>query len=201
MIKSIVAKRLFDLLFSSLGLVVVSPMLLVIALLVWLEDRGPVFYRQVRVGFQGKPFRIWKFRSMVLNADRLGLAITVGRDPRITRVGLFLRQTKLDELPQLLNVFFGEMSFVGPRPEVQKYVDLYSPKQRQVLDLQPGITDLASIKYRSEAELLAASSDPERTYIDVIMPEKIRLNLEYAQSSSVFADVRIIVETLVRVVA
>jgi lipopolysaccharide/colanic/teichoic acid biosynthesis glycosyltransferase len=194
------AKRLFDLLFSSLGLVVLSPVLAALALLVWLEDHGPVFYRQVRVGLHGKPFRIWKFRSMVLNADRQGLPLTVGRDPRITRVGSILRQTKLDELPQLFNVLVGEMSFVGPRPEVQKYVELYSPEQRQVLELIPGITDLASIKYRAESELLAASNSPEQTYIDEIMPAKIRLNLEYAQGSSVLSDLLVILRTLVRVV-
>lgn len=193
------AKRFFDLLFSSLGLVVLSPVLAVLALLVWLEDHGPVFYCQVRVGLHGQQFRIWKFRSMVLNADKLGLLLTVGRDPRITRVGYVLRQTKLDELPQLFNVLVGEMSFVGPRPEVQKYVDLYSPEQRQVLELTPGITDLASIKYRAEAELLAASSAPEQTYIDEIMPAKIRLNLEYAQGSSVVSDLLVILRTLVRV--
>jgi lipopolysaccharide/colanic/teichoic acid biosynthesis glycosyltransferase len=192
-------KRLFDLFFSGFGLIVIAPVLGVLALLVWLEDRGPVFYRQIRVGLHGKPFRIWKFRSMVLNADRQGLPLTVGRDPRITRVGSVLRQTKLDEIPQLLNVLVGEMSFVGPRPEVQKYVDLYSLEQRQVLELIPGITDLASIKYRAESELLAASSAPEQTYIDEIMPAKIRLNLEYAQGSHVISDVLVILRTLVRV--
>jgi lipopolysaccharide/colanic/teichoic acid biosynthesis glycosyltransferase len=192
-------KRLFDLFFSGFGLIVIAPVLGVLALLVWLEDRGPVFYRQVRVGLHGKPFRIWKFRSMVLNADRQGLLLTVGRDPRITRVGSVLRQTKLDELPQLFNVLVGEMSFVGPRPEVQKYVNLYSSEQRQVLELIPGITDLASIKYRAESELLAASSAPEQTYIDEIMPAKICLNLEYAQGSSVMTDVMVILRTLVRV--
>jgi lipopolysaccharide/colanic/teichoic acid biosynthesis glycosyltransferase len=195
------AKRLFDLFFSALGLVVLAPVLLVLALLVWLEDRGPVFYRQVRVGWQGKPFRIWKFRSMVLNADKLGLPLTVGHDPRITRIGAVLRGSKLDELPQLINVFVGEMSFVGPRPEVQKYVDLYSSQQRRVLDLRPGITDLASIRYRSEAELLYASSNPEHTYITQIMPEKIRLNLEYAQNSSVIADAGVIVKTFMRLLS
>ena len=195
------AKRLFDLFFSALGLMVLAPVLLVLASLVWLEDRGPVFYRQVRVGWQGKPFRIWKFRSMVLNADQIGLPLTVGRDPRITRIGMVLRGSKLDELPQLINVLVGEMSFVGPRPEVQKYVDLYSNEQRRVLDLRPGITDLASIRYRSEAELLYASSNPEQTYITQIMPEKIRLNLEYAQNSSVIADVGVIVKTFMRLLS
>ena len=195
------AKRLFDLFFSALGLMVLAPVLLVLASLVWLEDRGPVFYRQVRVGWQGKPFRIWKFRSMVLNADQIGLPLTVGRDPRITRIGMVLRGSKLDELPQLINVLVGEMSFVGPRPEVQKYVDLYSNEQRRVLDLRPGITDLASIRYRSEAELLYASSNPEQTYITQIMSEKIRLNLEYAQNSSVIADVGVIVKTFMRLLS
>jgi lipopolysaccharide/colanic/teichoic acid biosynthesis glycosyltransferase len=195
------AKRLFDLFFSSLGLVVLAPLLLVLALLVWFEDRGPVFYRQVRVGWRGKPFRIWKFRSMVLNADQIGLPLTVGLDPRITRVGVVLRGSKLDELPQLINVLVGEMSFVGPRPEVQKYVDLYSSEQRRVLDLRPGITDLASIRYRSESELLHSSSDPEQTYITQIMPEKIRLNLEYAQASSVIADAGVILKTFLRLLS
>jgi lipopolysaccharide/colanic/teichoic acid biosynthesis glycosyltransferase len=192
------AKRLFDLAAATLGIILLSPLFLLLALLIKLDDRGPVFFRQVRVGYRGKPFRIWKFRSMVVNASKLGGALTVGRDPRITRVGYWLRKFKLDELPQLFNVFLGEMSFVGPRPEVAKYVALYTPEQRGVLELMPGITDLASIKYRNENEVLAKSPDPERTYIEEVMPEKIRINLEYARQASIGSDLMVILQTLVR---
>lgn len=189
-------KRAFDLFWSSLGLLGVWPLFLVVGLVIKLEDGGPVFFRQVRVGWQGRPFRMWKFRTMVVDAERMGSALTVGQDPRITRVGRWLRATKMDELPQLLNVWIGEMSLVGPRPEVQKYVDQYSADQRRVLDLKPGITDLASVKYRRESELLAESSDPDRTYVSEIMPHKIRINLDYAAQASLLGDVRVILLTL-----
>lgn len=190
------AKRIFDLFWASVGLLLLWPLFLVVALLIKLEDRGPVFFRQERVGWKGRLFRIWKFRTMVMGADRLGRAITVGRDPRITRIGHWLRATKVDELPQLLNVWMGEMSLVGPRPEVQKYVGLYTVDQRRVLDLKPGITDLASVKYRRESELLAASPDPDRTYVEEIMPEKIRLNQDYAGQASLWGDFKVILMTL-----
>ncbi|RIH84451.1 sugar transferase [Calidithermus roseus] len=192
------AKRLFDLAAATLGIILLLPLFLLLALLIKLDDWGPVFFRQERVGYRGKPFRIWKFRSMVVNAPKLGGVLTVGRDPRITRVGYWLRKFKLDELPQLFNVFLGEMSFVGPRPEVAKYVALYTPDQRRVLELVPGITDLASIKYRNESEVLAKSPDPERTYIEEVMPEKIRINLEYACQASIGSDLMVILQTLVR---
>ena len=193
-------KRLMDIVVSGCALAVIWPVLLAVALAIKIDDPGPVFYRQVRVGRGGKPFRIFKFRTMVVDADKKGLAITVGGDNRITRVGAFLRKTKLDELAQLLNVLAGEMSFVGPRPEVQKYVDLYTPYQRQVLLVRPGITDYASIAYRNENELLASAGDPERMYIDVIMPDKIELNMKYLREISPAADLRLIFSTIAAVI-
>jgi lipopolysaccharide/colanic/teichoic acid biosynthesis glycosyltransferase len=188
--------RAFDLFVAGLGLLLLSPVLAVIALLIRLEDGGPVFFRQVRVGRGGRPFRIWKFRTMVVDADRLGRAITVGDDRRITRCGKWLRRWKLDELPQLINVVLGEMGFVGPRPEVPRYVDLYSPEQRRVLELRPGITDLASIAYRNESELLQEQADPEAFYIDQVMPDKIRINLEYASRAGLWRNIKVILATL-----
>lgn len=190
------AKRLFDLFWSLLGLVLLSPVLVLVALAVKLEDGGPVFFRQVRIGRQGRPFRIWKFRTMVVDAERQGRSITVGEDPRITRIGRLLRNTKLDEIPQLLNVAVGEMSLVGPRPEVPRYVDLYSEAQRAILALRPGITDLASIKYRHESELLAESMDPDQTYIQILLPDKIRINLAYASRAGLWSDFLVILATL-----
>ena len=193
-------KRLFDIVASAIGLLVLWPVFLVIAVLIKLEDGGPVFYRQERIGYKGKPFKIWKFRTMVVNADKLGKPLTAGRDPRITRVGYWLRKFKLDELPQLLNVLLGEMSLVGPRPEVPQYVALYAPEQKKVLDLIPGITDPASIMFANEAELLAEASDPEKFYIEHIMPTKIRLNMEYASHATLCSDILVILKTLVRIV-
>ena len=193
-------KRLMDIVISGCALAVIWPVLLLVALAIKIDDPGPVFYRQVRVGRGGKTFRIFKFRTMVVDADKKGLAITVGRDNRITRVGAILRKTKLDELAQLINVFVGEMSFVGPRPEVQKYVDMYTPYQRQVLLVRPGITDYASIAYRNENDMLAGAEDPERMYIDVIMPDKIELNMKYLREISPVADIRLILGTLAAVV-
>jgi len=190
------AKRAFDLFWSILGLVVLAPLLVLAAALVKLEDRGPVFFRQVRTGRGGLPFRIWKFRTMVVDAERQGRAITVGRDPRITRIGAWLRDTKLDELPQLLNVVAGDMSLVGPRPEVPRYVELYSDAQRAILALRPGITDLASIKYRHESELLATAENPDETYVRVLLPDKLRINLAYAARADVWSDFLVILATL-----
>lgn len=193
-------KRLMDIVVSGGALLVIWPVLLIVALAIKIDDPGPVFYRQVRVGRGGKTFRIFKFRTMVVDADKKGLAITVGLDNRITRVGALLRRTKLDELAQLINVFTGDMSFVGPRPEVQKYVDLYTPYQRQVLLVRPGITDYASIAYRNENDLLAGAEDPERMYIDVIMPDKIELNMKYLREISPAADIRLIFGTILAVI-
>ena len=196
----LVLKRLMDIVVSGGALLVLWPVLLIVALAIKIDDPGPVFYRQVRVGRGGKTFRIFKFRTMVVDADKKGLAITVGRDNRITRMGAFLRKTKLDELAQMINVFTGDMSFVGPRPEVQKYVDLYTPYQRQVLLVRPGITDYASIAYRNENDLLAGAEDPERMYIDVIMPDKIELNMKYLREISPAADIRLIFGTILAVI-
>ena len=193
-------KRLMDVVISGCALLVLWPLLLLIALAIKIDDPGPVFYRQVRVGRNGKEFRIFKFRTMVVDADKKGLQITVGRDSRITRVGAFLRKTKLDELAQLLNVLVGEMSFVGPRPEVPKYVDLYTPYQRQVLLVRPGITDYASIAYRNENDLLAGADDPERMYVEEIMPAKIELNMKYLRRVSPLEDIRLIFATIAAVI-
>ena len=192
------AKRALDLLLAGLGLVVLSPLLAAIALAIRLDSPGPVFYRQERVGRGGARFRIHKFRSMRHEPQGNGPQLTVGGDARITRVGAVLRRTKLDELAQLVDVLQGTMSLVGPRPEVPRYVELYTPEQRRVLDLLPGITDLASIEYYDEAEVLATSPDPDRAYVEEIMPEKIRLNLEYARGASVWTDLRVVLGTLLR---
>jgi lipopolysaccharide/colanic/teichoic acid biosynthesis glycosyltransferase len=193
------AKRAFDTLAAAVGLVVLSPLFLVIALAVSLGDGGPVFFRQARVGRGGRQFRMWKFRTMVPDAERRGRQITVGDDPRITPVGRLLRKAKLDELPQLFNVLTGEMSLVGPRPEVPRYTALYAPDERPVLELVPGITDPASIRYRDEGALLATASDPERAYTERIMREKIRLNLEYASRATRWTDLMIVLRTVARV--
>ncbi len=193
-------KRAMDIAISGCALALIWPVLLLIALAIKIDDPGPVFYRQVRVGRDGKKFRIYKFRTMIVDADKKGLQITVGRDNRITRMGRFLRRTKLDELAQLINVFVGEMSFVGPRPEVPRYVKLYTPYQRQVLLVRPGITDYASIAYRNENDLLEGADDPERMYIDVIMPAKIELNMKYLREISPLADIRLILKTIVAVI-
>ena len=197
----LIAKRAMDIAISAAALCVLWPVFLLIALAIVIDDPGPVFYRQVRVGRGGRPFRIFKFRTMVVDADKKGLSITVGRDSRITRVGAFLRKTKLDELAQLLNVLCGQMSFVGPRPEVPRYVELYTPYQRQVLLVRPGITDYASIAYRNENDRLAGADDPERMYIETIMPDKIELNMKYLREISPLTDVRLILRTVLAVIA
>lgn len=193
-------KRMFDVIASALGLLVFSPVLLAVALWVKLDSKGPVFYRQVRVGRYGKDFRIFKFRTMHVDADKLGLLTVGGRDPRITNAGYYLRNYKLDELSQLLNVFTGDMSLVGPRPEVRKYVDLYTETQREVLQVRPGITDMASIEFRDENELLSAQEDPDRYYIDVIMPRKLEINREYIARRNVFTDFGVILKTFAAIV-
>lgn len=194
------AKRVFDFCCASMGLVILAPLFLVIAIGIQLDDQGPIFFRQTRVGRFGREFEIYKFRTMVTNAEALGKQITVSNDPRITVIGRLLRRYKLDELPQLINVLRGEMSFVGPRPEVPKYVSLYTPEQRQVLSVPPGITDPASIQFRNENELLAQASNSEKTYIEQIMPEKLALNQSYIRQSSLAFDLRLILETLYRLI-
>lgn len=191
--------RFFDVLFSLVGLVVLSPVFLIVSLCILLDSRGGVFYRQTRVGKEGLDFRLYKFRSMRSGSDKRGL-ITVGsRDARVTRVGYFLRKYKLDELPQLINVLKGEMSLVGPRPEVRKYVDMYTPEQRKVLSVVPGITDYASIEYVDENRILGEAADPDRTYVEVIMPDKIRYNMRYIENKSVKEYFKIIFLTIVSI--
>ena len=190
------AKRSFDLAMSVGGLLVIWPLMLIIALLVKAEDGGAVLFRQGRIGRRGRPFRMWKFRTMVLDAEKLGPQITAAGDRRITRVGAWLRRQKLDELPQLINVLVGDMTLVGPRPEVPKYVAMYTLEQRSVLELEPGITDRASIVFADEDALLAEVADPERFYVERIVPEKIRLNLEYADRATPLRDLGVLLETL-----
>lgn len=188
--------RFLDLLFSFLGLIFLFPLFLFIAIATKLSSKGPVFYQQSRIGLHGKMFNVLKFRSMRLNSDKLGLITVGGRDPRVTSFGYFLRKYKLDELPQLINVFLGDMSLVGPRPEVKKYVDLYSEEQRRVLSIRPGITDWASIYYRDENTILGQSSNPERDYIDIVMPDKLRYNLIYIENYGSLEYLKIIFSTL-----
>ena len=188
-------KRLFDIVASGCGLLVLSPLFLVVAIWIKLDSDGPVFYRQVRVGYKNKDFRIFKFRSMRIGSDKGSLVTIGGRDPRITRSGYFIRKYKLDELPQLINVFVGDMSLVGPRPEVRHYVDYWTPEQMHVLDVRPGITDPASIKFRNENELMGKAEDPEDYYINVIMQEKIKLYLEYVENASFMYDLMLIFKT------
>ena len=192
-------KRLFDLLVSLLGLLLLSPVFLILAILIKLDSPGPVFYIQERVGQGFKLFKLFKFRTMRMDADKY-TAITVGaRDPRITAVGYYLRKYKLDEFPQLINVLLGNMSLVGPRPELKKFVDLYTLEQQQVLTIKPGITDYASIEFRNENELLAGKPDPIDFYIREIMPVKLALNLKYLQTRSFWGDFRIIFRTLISI--
>ena len=188
-------KRLFDIVASGLGLIVLSPLFLILAIWIKLDSKGPVYYRQVRVGWKNKDFRIFKFRSMRVGADKGSLVTIGGHDPRITRSGYFIRKFKFDELPQLINVFTGDMSLVGPRPEVRHYVDYWTPEQMHVLDVRPGITDPASIKFRNENELMEKAEDPEKYYIEVIMQEKIRLYLEYVEKHNFFYDIALIFKT------
>lgn len=191
------AKRLFDLLLSSIGLLLLAPVLLLIAVLIKLDSPGPVMFRQERVGRFGRPFHIHKFRTMQHDPAGQGLLITVGADRRITRVGAVLRQTKLDELPQLLDVWRGAMSLVGPRPEVPRYVAVYPPAMRdKVLSVRPGITDLASITYRDEAAVLARAADPEQAYVDEVLPHKLRLAAQYVDQASLATDIALIVRTI-----
>lgn len=188
-------KRAFDVFASGLGLIFLSPLFLILAIWIKTDSPGPVFYRQIRVGRYNKDFRLFKFRSMRVGSDKKGLITVGGHDPRVTRSGYYIRKYKLDELPQLINVFIGDMSLVGPRPEVRKYVDLYTPEQMHVLDVRPGITDLASIRYRNENELLEKSDDPEKFYREVVMQDKLRINLEYVANHSFWYDIKLIFRT------
>ena len=193
-------KRFFDILLSLLVLTVGLPFGLLIALLIVVDSRGPVIYRQSRVGRNNVDFQLYKFRTMCVEADK-GSQITIGEDDvRITRVGAFLRKFKLDEFPQFLNILKGEMSIVGPRPEVRKYVDMYTPEQMRVLSVRPGLTDYASIRYVKENAMLSDSSDPEKTYIEEIMPDKLNLNLKYIDEQSLWTDMKIMLRTLVAIV-
>lgn len=189
-------KRLFDIFFSVIGLFIFSPLFLILAIIIKFDSKGPVFYRQTRVGIGNSDFLLYKFRSMRINSDKDGLLTIGGKDPRITKSGYFIRKYKLDELPQLINVIKGEMSFVGPRPEVRKYVNLYNDAQMKVLSIRPGITDIASIEYRNENELLSNSENPEKYYVESILPDKLRINLEYINDNSVFKDFKIILKTI-----
>jgi lipopolysaccharide/colanic/teichoic acid biosynthesis glycosyltransferase len=191
-------KRAFDILVSVAGLIVLLPLLLLVATAIKLDSSGPVFFRQWRVGRKFRRFGIYKFRTMIDDAFDRGLPITVGRDSRITRVGKILRKTKIDELPQLLNVLKGDMSLVGPRPEVPRYVELFRPDYEHILKVRPGLTDLASLKYSDEASILGQSTNPERDYVARLLPDKIRLAKEYIQRSSLLFDVKLIVETIIK---
>ena len=193
-----IIKRIFDIICSGLGLVILSPFLLFVAIRIKMGSEGPVFFKQIRVGEKGKEFKILKFRTMVVDAEKLGRQITVGNDNRITKIGAFLRKYKIDELPQLINVFKGDMSLVGPRPEVPRYVKMYTEEQRKVLDVKPGITDLASIRYRDENELLGKAENPDEFYINTIMPDKLALNVEYINKSNIFFDIYIIIKTILK---
>lgn len=189
-------KRFLDIVIPLAGIVFLLPLWIVAACLVKWTSAGPVFFRQERIGRRFKPFRIYKFRTMVSDAPKKGSLVTFGADPRITRVGRFLRATKIDELPQLINVLLGDMSLVGPRPEVRKYVEMFRGDYAEILEVRPGITDPASIRYRNEAEILGQAEDPENEYITHVLPEKIRLAKEYARNSSLWLDFLIILKTI-----
>jgi lipopolysaccharide/colanic/teichoic acid biosynthesis glycosyltransferase len=191
-----IQKRVFDVLLSAVGLALLWPVLSAIALLIKLDDAGPVFFRQSRVGYRGRLFRIWKFRTMVPDAASRGIPLTVGEDQRVTRVGRWLRRLKWDELPQLFNVLTGDMSLVGPRPELPVYVAHYNAAERRVLDLVPGMTGEASLQYRDESEVLAQAQDPERAFVERILPEKVRLNLAYGDRATLWTDVLLIMRTV-----
>jgi lipopolysaccharide/colanic/teichoic acid biosynthesis glycosyltransferase len=192
-------KRSFDLILSGTGLVLLSPFLLLVAAMIKLDSHGPVFFRQERIGKGRRPFVILKFRTMVEDAHLRGGPITFGDDPRITKLGRWLRRTKIDEVPQLVNILKGDMSFVGPRPEVRKYVDMFHQDFEQILQVRPGLTDLASLRYRDEAEVLGNFENPEEAYQQRILPDKIRLAKEYLQRSSVCFDLALIFKTLFKI--
>jgi len=193
-------KRVFDFILSIIGITLLSPFYLIVSICILLDSKGGILYKQERVGLKGQIFKVFKFRTMRPDSFSKG-ALTVGsRDPRITNIGYYLRKYKLDELPQLFNVLLGDMSFVGPRPEVKKYTDLYTNEQRKVLSVRPGITDYASIKFRNENDLLSESDHPEQLYIDEIMPEKLDLNMKYINDNGIFKDVKIIFATFYTII-
>lgn len=192
-------KRLFDIFFSFIGLIILLPFFLIIALLIVIDSRGGIFYRQVRVGKGNTDFYLFKFRSMRTDADKKGLLTVGGRDSRITKMGYFIRKYKIDELPQLINVLLGDMSLVGPRPEVRKYVNMYNLEQQKVLTVKPGITDYASIEYSNENEILGKADDPEQVYITEIMPAKLKLNLKYIAERGLVTDLQIIFKTIAKI--
>lgn len=194
------SKRCFDIFFSLLGILFLLLLFLFVAIAIKCSSKGPVLFKQERVGKNGKTFKIWKFRSMVVDAEAKGRQITTDGDSRITKVGKFIRKTKIDELPQLFNVLSGKMSFVGPRPEVPRYVALYTEEQRKVLTVKPGITDLASIEYRNENDLLKEAEDPDKKYIEEIMPAKLELNLKYIEKAGFFYDIGLIFKTVFKVI-
>ena len=194
-------KRLFDIFFSLIGLILLLIPFVIISIIILLDSRGGIFYKQIRVGLNGSDFYLLKFRSMEIGSDKQGLLTVGGRDSRITHFGYFIRKYKIDELPQLINVFSGDMSLVGPRPEVRKYVDLYNREQLQVLSVKPGITDYASIEYRNENEILGKAENPEQTYINEIMPLKLQLNLKYISEKSIGIDLKIIFKTIWRIIS
>lgn len=183
-----------------MGLIVLSPLFLILAIWIKVDSRGPVFYRQIRVGRGNKDFRLFKFRSMRPDSDKLGLITVGGHDPRVTRSGYYIRKYKLDEFPQLINVFIGDMSLVGPRPEVRKYVDMYTPEQTRVLSVRPGITSLASIRYRNENDILAGTEDPDRAYIEQVMPDKLAIDLEYVNRATLWNDIKLIFSTFKEII-
>jgi len=188
-------KRIVDILSSVFGLILFFPIFIIVTILIKLTSKGSVFYRQIRVGKNNKDFRIFKFRTMEVDSDKFGLLTVGGKDSRITRIGYYLRKYKLDELPQLINVFIGEMSFVGPRPEVRKYVALYTEEQKKIFRVRPGITDMASIEYRNENEILSQQINPDQYYIEVIMPRKIQINLDYISQRNLYQDFSVILKT------
>ena len=194
-------KRLFDIICSLTGIIILLPVFIIIALLIVMDSKGGIFYRQVRVGKNNKDFFLLKFRTMQTGSDKKGLLTVGSKDSRVTRMGYYLRKYKLDELPQLFNVLFGSMSLVGPRPEVRKYVDLYNTEQQKVLLAKPGITDYASIEYANENEILAKATNPEQTYITEIMPHKLSLNLKYIHEQGLITDIKIIFRTIGKIVS
>jgi lipopolysaccharide/colanic/teichoic acid biosynthesis glycosyltransferase len=194
-------KRPFDIFFSLFGLLLLSPVILFVSILIKKDENGPVFYKGERAGRFNRPFNIYKFRTMVVNADRIGGPSTANDDPRITKVGKFLRKFKLDELPQLINVLKGEMSFVGPRPEVPLYVNMFTEEEKKILSVRPGITDWASLWNSDEGAVLAGSPDPEKAYMEKIRPEKIKLQLKYIENNSFFVDMKILFLTFIKVLS
>ncbi len=189
-------KRIFDFISSFIGLILLSPLFVIVALLIKAEDKGSVFFRQERVGQNGKTFKIYKFRTMVENAEKLGAQVTKEDDPRITKIGRILRKYKIDELPQLINVIKGDMSLVGPRPEVKKYVEIFKEDYKEILKVKPGITDYASLEYKDENKLLKGSKNPEKIYIEKILPEKIKYYKRYIKDISFITDIKLIFKTI-----